>query len=218
MAVSDGPGDGAGGGRPPWGRMYEARLRVRKRFPDPLGLPLVKRPETLLAARLRKGDRLLDVGAGDGSLGEKLRREGAEVAYVPMNPEGGAGVRSLEEAPGPFEAACLLEVVEHLSPDAGMDLLRKVRDRLGPGGLLILSTPNVFKPGQFLLDATHRTPYVAEELGALVEEAGFVLEGLFRVYNASLLARFAHIVLFRPLHRFLGVDFARSVMAVGRKP
>ncbi len=204
-------------GRPSWDRMMARRKDVRRRFPDPLRLPLTRRPEALIASRLPGSVRLLDVGAGDGSLEGKLRAEGAEVDYTGVDPLGTATVRALDEARGPFGAACLLEVIEHLEPDEGADLLRAVREKLAPGSPVFLSTPNVFKPGQFERDATHKTPYAWEELGALVLVAGFELEGLFRVYNAPWVSRLAHLVVFRWLHRFLQIDCARSVMAVGRR-
>lgn len=197
--------------------MMAFRREVRRRFPRPLGLPLVKRPESLLAAYLPPGTRLLDVGAGEGGLEGKLEREGAPADVVTVDPGGGAHHLDLDTITERFGAAALLDVVEHLDPDAGFDLLARVRARLEPGGLLFLSTPNVFKPGQFLLDATHRTPYSFEELGALVLSSGFTLEGLWRVYNAPAFSRVLHLGPLWPLHRFLGVDCARSVMAVGRK-
>ncbi|MHC4779260.1 MAG: class I SAM-dependent methyltransferase, partial [Planctomycetota bacterium] len=130
--------------------MYALRREVRRRFPDPLGLPRTKRPEALIAAKLKPGVRIADVGSGDGTLEEKLDREGLKVDYVSIDPGGGADFASLAEAGGTFGAACLLEVVEHLDPDEGAELLAEVYGRLEKGGLLILSTPNIFKPGQFL--------------------------------------------------------------------
>ena len=124
---------------------------------------------------------------------------------------------TLGETDGAFDAAFLLEVVEHLDPDGAVDLLREVRNRLTEGGLLFLSTPNIFKPGQFLKDVTHKTPYAWDELGALCIASGFELVSLHRVYNAPVLSRWFHLILLWPLHRFLEVDVARSVMAVGRK-
>ncbi|MHC4601504.1 MAG: class I SAM-dependent methyltransferase [Planctomycetota bacterium] len=204
-------------GRPSWKEMYTLRREVRRRFPDPFALPLVKRPEGLIASHLKPGARGVDVGAGDASLGEKLRGERADVAYLSVDPGGGADFTSLREADGTFDAAFLLEVVEHIDPDEAVDLLREVHGRLNPGGLLFLSTPNVFKPGQYLRDATHKTPYAWDELGALCIASGFALASLHRVFNAPALSRFLHLTLTWPLHRFLGVDCARSVMAVWRR-
>jgi 2-polyprenyl-3-methyl-5-hydroxy-6-metoxy-1,4-benzoquinol methylase len=197
--------------------MYALRREVKRRFPDPLGLPLVKRPEALIAAKLKPGTRGVDVGAGNATLGEKLRREGSDVDTVSVDPGGGADFTSLKETDGAFHAAFLLEVVEHLEAGEAVDLLREVRGRLTEGGLLFLSTPNIFKPGQFLKDVTHKTPYAWDELGALCLAAEFELASLHRVYNAPALSRWLHLFLLWPLHRFLEVDCARSVMAVARK-
>ena len=198
--------------------MYGFRREVRRRFPDPLGLPRVPRPETLAARLISQGSRVLDVGAGDRSLEEKLRRVGLAVEYVSVDPGGGADFATVAEAKGPFDAAFLFEVVEHLEPDAGLDLVRSVKEVLKPGGLLLVSTPNVFKPAQFLLDATHRTPYAWDELGALCLAADLELESLHRVYNASAWRKLWDLILLRPLRRLLEIDAARSVIATARRP
>jgi 2-polyprenyl-3-methyl-5-hydroxy-6-metoxy-1,4-benzoquinol methylase len=180
-------------------------------------LPRVRRPEALLARLLPRGGTLLDVGAGDGSLGSKLRNEGAEVEITSVDPGGGADHRSIDDAPDGFDACVLLEVVEHLSPDEASDLVRRAHDHVKEGGLVVLSTPNVFKPGQFLRDATHRTPWAWDELGALCLASGMSLVSLHRVYNATALSRLLHLALLWPLHRFLEIDCARSVMAVAKR-
>jgi SAM-dependent methyltransferase len=204
-------------GRPSWETMYALRGKVRDRFPDPLGLPRVPRPEALAARAVPQGARVVDVGAGDRSLREKLAKEGLRAECVSVDPGGGADFASVADAKGPFDAALLFEVVEHLDPDAGIALVRSVRELLKPGGVLLVSTPNVFKPAQFLLDATHRTPYAWDELGALCLAADFELEGLFRVYDASLAKRLRDFLL-APLRRSFGIDAARSVIALARKP
>lgn len=210
--------DPAAGGRPPWVKMYALRQEVRKRFRDPLGLPLARRPELVAASMIPQGSRVVDVGSGDGSMREKLSREGLSCDYTSVDPGGGADFESVAEAPGPFDAALLFEVLEHLGPDTGADLLRSIRDKVRPGGLLVVSVPNVFKPGQQIKDSTHLTPYPWDELGAVLAACGWHLEAMFRVYNAPMVSRFLHLRAFWLLHRFLEIDCARSVMAVGRKP
>ena len=102
-----------------------------------------------------EGKSALDVGCGAGLLAEPLRRLGAEVTAVDAAPElvaaarahaaaqglvidyRAAGVEALE---GQYDLVTALEVIEHVAdPQA---FVRTLADRLAPGGLLILSTPN----------------------------------------------------------------------------
>jgi 2-polyprenyl-6-hydroxyphenyl methylase/3-demethylubiquinone-9 3-methyltransferase len=107
------------------------------------------------ALRPLAGKSALDVGCGAGLLAEPLRRLGAEVTAVDAAPElvaaarahaaaqglvidyRAAGVEALE---GQYDLVTALEVIEHVAdPQA---FVRTLADRLAPGGLLILSTPN----------------------------------------------------------------------------
>lgn len=101
------------------------------------------------------GKRALDVGCGAGLLCEPLARLGAEVTGVDAAPELIAAARAhaegqglsidyraceVEEVKGQFDLVTAMEVIEHVaSPQA---FLRSLSERLTPGGLLILSTPN----------------------------------------------------------------------------
>lgn len=101
------------------------------------------------------GKRALDVGCGAGLLCEPLARLGAEVTGVDAAPELIAAARQhcegqglairyhacgVEEVEGRFDLITAMEVIEHVASPAAF--LRSLSDRLAPGGLLILSTPN----------------------------------------------------------------------------
>jgi 2-polyprenyl-6-hydroxyphenyl methylase/3-demethylubiquinone-9 3-methyltransferase len=107
------------------------------------------------ALRPLAGRTALDVGCGAGLLAEPLRRLGAEVTAVDAAPELIAAARAhaaaqgmvidyraigVEALGGQYDLVTALEVIEQVAdPQA---FVTSLVERLAPGGLLILSTPN----------------------------------------------------------------------------
>lgn len=101
------------------------------------------------------GRSALDVGCGAGLLCEPLARLGAAVTGIDAAPElieaarthagqSGLGIRyvagEVAALDGQFDLVTALEVVEHVADPAAF--IRSLADRLAPGGLLLMSTPN----------------------------------------------------------------------------
>lgn len=101
------------------------------------------------------GKSALDVGCGAGLLAEPLARLGADVTAIDAAPElvdaarahaAGQGLAidyratAVEDLDGQFDLVTSLEVVEHVA-DPGA-FVWALAERLAPGGLMILSTPN----------------------------------------------------------------------------
>jgi hypothetical protein len=75
-----------------------------------------------------------------------------------------------------FSGASSLQVVEHLTAEEIEQMLALVAQRLVPGALLIVETPNPLCPfalGQFNTDPTHVAPLPPERLRFAIEAAGF---------------------------------------------
>jgi SAM-dependent methyltransferase len=100
------------------------------------------------------GRSLLDVGAADGFLAAELTRRGWQVTAIERDPARAAAARGqchaivladLEQGipalAGPFEAIVCGDVLEHLS-DPRRVLVGLV-DHLAPGGVVVVSVPNV---------------------------------------------------------------------------
>ena len=107
------------------------------------------------ALRPLAGKSALDVGCGAGLLCEPLARLGAQVTGVDAAPEliaaaidhaarqglaidyRACGVEAVNDR---FDLVTAMEVIEHVADP--QTFLSSLADRLAPGGLLILSTPN----------------------------------------------------------------------------
>ena len=121
-----------------------------------------------------EGKSALDVGCGAGLLAEPLARLGAKVTAIDAAPQlievakehaAGQGLdidyrhSAVEDLSGQFDLVTSMEVIEHVAdPQA---FLRSLADRLAPGGLLILSTPNRTAKSRLLMIT------IAEGLGQI---------------------------------------------------
>jgi len=151
-------------------------------------------------ARLpRTARRVLDVGCGDGTLARAIRAEwpAAVVGITHSAAEAARGrdvfeqvvvadLETYDPTPlGMFDVVICSHVLEHLT--APERLLRTLRDRLAPGGTLLVALPNVLfwrqrlelLRGQFrytdggLMDRTHLRFFDWETAAALVRDAGY---------------------------------------------
>jgi len=156
-----------------------------------------------LTRRLPSPGRILDVPAGNGLLGVRLRERGHEVVQADINAERPDYVHADMEQPLPFADASFdtvmcLEGIEHVIAQA--QLLAELARVARPGGLIVISTPNVsnlysrlsflfagrfyqFDPRWFhiatpgaMIDKGHIAPLSLYHLGYLMAARGARLE------------------------------------------
>jgi len=149
----------------------------------------VREKQQIYAERFAGCNNVLDLGCGRGELLEVLREAGIPARGVDANPECAAvcaanGLHAetadlftfLAGTREEFDGIVSTQVVEHLAPLHVPELVRLASERLKPGGLLAIETPNpeclaIFAT-HFWIDPTHTRPVPAPLLSFWMEEAG----------------------------------------------
>lgn len=105
-----------------------------------------------LARRFRFPGKLLDVGAASGALVEQALQIGYAAEGIEPSRwlHGKAAERGLPvhlgtlphpEARGPYDVVTMVDVIEHVPQP--LEVIRRVREVLAPGGIMLIVTPNV---------------------------------------------------------------------------
>jgi SAM-dependent methyltransferase len=183
------------------------------------GVPEGSEPEAFALRRaflldaVAPGDRVLDLGCGDGAFAAELRRAGAHPVAVDVAEEAARRARSAHPdldvrvvEPGaalPLEDASVDvvwagEVLEHALDVA--QLLSEVRRVLRPGGRLLITTPHhgvllllglALSPRRFAAHFDPRSPHVrflsARSLREVLDDLGFADVAVRRVGGMPLM-------------------------------
>ncbi len=202
-----------------WSEQVLWRERIHRRYPEIWNLKIVRKRLPFILKYLREGESILEIGAFDRVLGERIRSQSPLVRYKSMDIDSTYphDYTSLEEIRETFDVILLFEVIEHLGLEQGRAMVARIFQILNGGGRVILSTPNVYTPGQYWKDVSHLTPYHYDELGGLLLSQGFEVVEICRYFHDAFLPFFLKAYLSRPLFRLLGVDFSKSIFLVAKK-
>jgi O-antigen chain-terminating methyltransferase len=162
----------------------------------------VRERQQMYATRFRGHAPVLDVGCGRGEMLEVFRQAGVLASGIDLNDDSVALCRSkgLEAenadlfahlnslADSSLGGAICCQVVEHLPPERLPQMIRLLHDKLRPGGLVAIETPNpeclaIFAT-HFYIDPTHRHPIPPALMSFYLEEAGFGRIEVERLYPA----------------------------------
>ena len=135
--------------------------------------------------------RVVDLGCGRGEFLSLLREQGVQASGIDSDPDAVATCRGkhLDVEHGDLFAFLSRQpdqsiggifcahVVEHLPAYLVPSLISLANQKLGPGGILAIETPNpaclATFAGDFYLDPTHSRPVPSQQVHFYLQEAGF---------------------------------------------
>jgi len=202
-----------------WGEQIQWREKVHQQYPDIWDMGIVKKRLPFILKYLKDGESVLEIGAHDRKLGDRIKKHFPHVLYksLDIDPSYSHDYTSIDEVKEEFNMVLFFELIEHLDRGAGREMVARIFEILKPGGRVILTTPNIYTPGQYWKDVSHLTPYHHEELGGLFLSQQFESIDLFRYFNAPFLQYVMKVYLFSPVFRFLGIDFTKSILLMAKK-
>jgi predicted SAM-dependent methyltransferase len=202
-----------------WSTLYKTRREIQRQFPDFWDLAVRKKHLEIVLEEIRDGDSILDIGSSTRELRQRLiDAASCKVTYRSMDidRETKQDYYSLDEIKEKFNMVFLFEVIEHLSFEDGVQLLNTIHNLLVPGGKLILTTPNSYHPNRYW-EYSHKVSYRYDEIGGILISLGFKVSKIFRIYNDAFFRRLFRLWIAAPLHRYLCVDFAKSILVIAAK-
>ena len=167
-----------------------------------------------LLANIQDGDRVLEVGAGDRRFSTKIKVRRQNIVYRSMDIDRATpqDYYRVDDIQGEYDVIYAFELIEHITHEEAIDLLRSLHGHLRLGGTLILGTPNLYHPHRYFGIIAHKTPYKYEELGAMLLMLGYQKLRCFRLFNDAWLYRLFRLYIGVWLHRYLDIDFAGTML------
>ena len=203
----------------PWLAFARHRQEIRKQWNFPWQLRIVRNMLDPLRDAGANGSDILDIGATDRLWEQPIQDliPSAHYRSFDLDRTNAHDYHDYAEVDRDFDGMLCLEVLEHLSPAQGAEMLRWCSSRLKPGGWLLASVPNRLV-AYHQLEFTHQTAIGHQDLGALYLHAGLEVTDIARLCTEPTWEVMLHRTVLRPVHRLFKTDFARSIVALGYKP
>jgi 2-polyprenyl-3-methyl-5-hydroxy-6-metoxy-1,4-benzoquinol methylase len=202
-----------------WSELEHFRGEGFRRFGWIHDIPIVDL-RTELRRMSSDATELLDVGAGAHKPLIRML-EGIDVRYrsVDTDPVGDFDFHDVSEIPADlnFDLAVANQILEHVSPDAALEIVRGVTNVLRPDGRFAATVPNTSHPVR-QWTATHVTAWAVLDLYGLFRLAGLEVDQLARYTKRRLTYRPIRRMIVKTVAREFRVDWCDSILIVGRRP
>jgi SAM-dependent methyltransferase len=193
---------------------YEVPADWRERLPRKRS-----RPAELLRTNLEHASTILDVGAGNRSYKDVLASIGIKGSYKSVDTDAmfPHDYTDFMQVRDRFDAILMLELLEHLPLDVGLEFIEHARELLNPGGILVVSTPNPHHPNHvWRIELTHVRPWPAPDLFAALRLSGFKNVEVYRQYIMFSPRRKFILPIEKLLYRILELDHAQGLVGFAR--
>ena len=179
--------------------------------------------ERVYYSAIKDASTLLDIGAGDLRIKQKLQRCGFRGGYhtQDVGDEFEYTYQDLNGIHQRYDAVLCLDVIEHLPLTTGIEMLHRIESLLRSDGILILQTPNArCIRNQFGTDMTHVHLYNLPDLWTYLTCLGFSVEGYRVVFSQpgrGPLIRVTDLLKAVVASKVLGCDYADNIVLIARK-
>lgn len=148
-------------------------------------------------------DTVIDIGCGDGRLGEflssdaGLKYQGIDISSDAIgfasifNPAATYSCTRLSDVNDSFDLAVAVEVLEHIPDSELLGFLADIRRILRPGGFFVVSVPTTVRK----LHPKHFRHYDESLLLDQLSSAGFSAVRMYRVHRDNMISRACQIAL-----------------------
>ena len=176
----------------------------------------------LLSIARERHLRVLDIGAYDKAFGRALARHNPDFTYhsVDVDSSNEHEYHDIRDVNGTYDAICMFELIEHLALPEAIELLRRAYSLLNPGGRMFISTPNPDHPTRYFSDVTHKQPWPAGDLYAVLRGLGFSrthVEMYGVIYTPPNLSRLLLMELRHIMWHFIGIERRGGILAIATK-
>ena len=201
---------------------YRKFLQLRREVIIHLEKKPLKDNKKLIANTIKDLDKVLDIGAGDKRLEKYLSEAGFKGNYFSMdnNRNYNYDFYDIHEIDGIYDAVLLLELIEHLDLNTGIEYLNRAIELAKLDGRIIVSTPNIKCVGHLWnSDITHIQHYPLRDLCALLLSLGCRNE--FHVYKTYIRYFYGRAKILEPinkiLRKILGIDYQQGILIFSKK-
>ena len=111
-----------------WSKFFEYRDQIHGRYPEIWDMKILRKRFPLMVKNIGDGEKILDIGASNRNLEERLKRHYPNLIYKSMDidQEQVHDFYSMEEIQETFDVVFLFEVIEHLELEEGVAAFEEV--------------------------------------------------------------------------------------------